>query len=104
MRQLADFYSEQGKYIQAELFFQRTLAVHEQTLEARPPETASVLHAFAKLREAQGNIQDAADLYRRALVIREQAYGSQHPLTIETSECLHAILISQEDISKEKKD
>src|SRR5215472_2163746 len=53
---------------------------------------SETLHGLATLRAIQGNPQEAASLYHRAVAIREQVYGPQHPKTIETRERLHAVL------------
>ncbi|MFL6464658.1 MAG: tetratricopeptide repeat protein [Bryobacteraceae bacterium] len=43
------------------------------------PRTATTLHNLAHLLEAKGNSRQAEPLYRRALAIREQALGPEHP-------------------------
>lgn len=69
---LANLYTEQGKYEQAKLLYQRTLTIRQQQQGAQHPETAAVLHDFAWFHELQNRQDEALTLYQQALAIREQ--------------------------------
>jgi Tetratricopeptide repeat len=56
------------------------------------PETAEIIHDLAKFREAQDNGEEASVWYARALAVREQALGAQHPKTRETRTRFIALL------------
>ena len=51
-----------------------------------------VLHNLARFWEMQGNGEVARAWYDRALVVREQALGAEHPETTETRTRLIALL------------
>ena len=61
---------------------------------------AESLQELADLYHEQGRHMEAKLLYQRALYIREQAWGSQHPKTIETRkhfiDLLHAMRLYEE--------
>ena len=48
------------------------------------PKTALILNSLARLYRAQGRFEQAEIYYRRALTIREQTLGSQHPDTAQS--------------------
>ena len=50
-----------------------------------------VRHGF---QQAQGQAQDAAVLYQRALLIREHALGTDSPMTTDTRERLQEVLVA----------
>jgi tetratricopeptide (TPR) repeat protein/transcriptional regulator with XRE-family HTH domain len=90
---LATLYSKQGKYTQAEPLFQQSLYIQEQCLHSEHSKMAQVLHDFAGLRQTQGYMPEAVCMYKRALSIRDHVFGSDHPLTTETRERLHAVML-----------
>jgi tetratricopeptide (TPR) repeat protein/transcriptional regulator with XRE-family HTH domain len=90
---LARLSFHQGEDAQAEVFFKRALHIREKQYGPEHFQTAEVLHDFAGLQQAQGQTQEAARLYKRALVIREHAFGIDSPVTIDTRERLHNVLV-----------
>ena len=50
-----------------------------------------VRHGF---QQAQGQAQEAAVLYQRALLTREHALGPDHPIAIDIRERLHEVLVA----------
>ena len=56
-----------GNYAEAEPLFEHALSIREHALEPEHPDIAETLHSLATLREVQGNIEEAASLYYRAL-------------------------------------
>jgi hypothetical protein len=65
-----------------------------QKLEPYHVDTTETLHGFAALREAQGDLQEAVSLYRRALAIRKHVFGPQHPKTLETYDRVRTVLVT----------
>ena len=57
----------------------------------RHPEVASTLTDLAVLYDAQGHYGQAESLYERALAIREQSLGTNHPDTKKSRDNLAAI-------------
>ncbi len=76
---LANLYSAQGKYEQAEPLFQRALRIWEQVQGPVHPDVASALIELADLYSKQGKYEQAESLYGRALTIREQMLEPEHP-------------------------
>ena len=54
------------------------------------------------LHEGSGTLHAAVTLYQRALTIREQIYGPQHPKTYESRENLQAVLHILENEGKKE--
>jgi tetratricopeptide (TPR) repeat protein len=61
---LAKLYLEQEKYAEAELLFQRSLAIREQQFEPMHPSTADSLYNLAVLYDKQGKCVEAGSLYQ----------------------------------------
>lgn len=76
---LAVLYHTQGKYAQAETFYQRVLKLLEHTLGADQPALATTMNNLAVVRESQGKLDDAEPLYQRALSLLERIFGPEHP-------------------------
>jgi hypothetical protein len=53
---------------------------------------AQTLHHLAALYEKQGQYVQAEPLYQRALLIREQALGTEQPETIAVGKNYHELL------------
>jgi tetratricopeptide (TPR) repeat protein len=79
LNNLAALYSTQGKYAEAELLIQRSLAIWEKQLGENHPNVASSLNNLALLYESQGKYEEAEPLYLRSLAIDEKVYGEDHP-------------------------
>ena len=60
---LANLYTQQGRYEEAEPLYQQALRIREQSLEPEHSKTADILHAFAGFRQAQGQTREAAFMY-----------------------------------------
>src|SRR6266704_2949364 len=73
---LGELYYEQEQYSQAEPFYQRALAIREQTLGLQHPDTAQNVAYLAKLHQQKHNYAEAKTLYQRALLILEKALGA----------------------------
>src|SRR5258708_4914297 len=79
---LADLYSKQEKYEEAEPLYQRVLHIREQAMGSDHPEVAHTLYNLAALYFKQEKYEEAEPLYQRVLHIREQAMGPDHPEVI----------------------
>ncbi len=64
---LANLYTEQGKYAEAEPLYQRALRIWEQALGPDHPQVAYPLNGLANLYKEQGKYAEAEPLYQRAL-------------------------------------
>src|SRR3989440_2742125 len=67
LNNLAELYRAQGNYAQAEALYQRALAMREQVLGPRHPDTASSLNNLASLLYTQSNYKQAEALSQREL-------------------------------------
>ena len=76
---LAELYRGQGKYAEAEPFYQRTLAILEKALGPEHPYVATSLSSLGVLYATQGKYAEAEPLHKRSLAIREKALGPDHP-------------------------
>lgn len=76
---MAQYLRENGRYVEAELLFQRALLLREQTLGSDHLDVASSLGYLAILYKDQGKYTEAEPLYHRALHIRERILGPDHP-------------------------
>ena len=72
---------EAGKYAEATVIAERSLAWREVELGPEHPDTANSLNNLAGLNYSQGLYAKAEPLYQRALAIREKALGPEHPET-----------------------
>jgi tetratricopeptide (TPR) repeat protein len=71
----------QGKYADAEPLYRRALAVYEEALGKRHPDTATCYNNLALDLQYQGRSGEAEPLYRKALAVREEVLGPRHPDT-----------------------
>jgi hypothetical protein len=90
--QAGQYLRDRGRYDQAALLLQRALAIREQRLGPKHPDTATSLDNLAELYQNQGKYPEAAPLLQRALAIREQQLGPDHPHTATTLENYASLL------------
>jgi tetratricopeptide (TPR) repeat protein len=69
----------QGRYVDAEPLYKRSLAISEKSLGPDHPGVATSLDNLAELYREQGRYADAEPLYKRSLVIRQKSLGPNHP-------------------------
>jgi CHAT domain-containing protein/tetratricopeptide (TPR) repeat protein len=81
---LGSLYRTQGKYSDAEEFFERALAVKEKVLGTENPDVADTLNSLAAVYLDQGRYADAEGLFKRALAIREKTLGKDNPEVAKT--------------------
>ncbi len=72
-------YDDQGRYVEAEPLYQRSLAISEKALGPEHPDVATSLNNLAELYRDQGRYGEAEPLYQRSLAISEKALGPEHP-------------------------
>jgi tetratricopeptide (TPR) repeat protein len=72
---LADLYSAQGRYADAEPLYKRALAIREKALGPDHPDVAQSVNNLADLYSAQGRYADAEPLYKRALASTPEQKG-----------------------------
>ena len=73
------YLKERARYAEAELLYQRALAIDEQQVGSQHPDTAASLANLAELYRVQGKYEQAEPLHLRALAIHEQQVGPEHP-------------------------
>jgi|GEM_PF-1711227 len=69
----------QGKYAEAEPFFQRALTFQEKTLDPADSGLWLPLNNLGMVYKARERYSDAEKLFRRALEIREKSLGQENP-------------------------
>ena len=79
LNNLALLYDAQGKYVEAEPLYKRSLAIYEKALGPEHPRVAGSLNYLAALYDSQGKYAEAEPLYKRSLAIVEKALGPDHP-------------------------
>jgi tetratricopeptide (TPR) repeat protein len=85
----------QGKYGEAEPLLRKALAISEEVLGPKHPDTAQAYNELASNLESPGHAQEAEPLHRKALAIREEILGPKHPATAESSNNLALNLEAQ---------
>ncbi len=68
----------QGQYQEAETLHHEVLAIHEKSLGAEHPTTATSVSNLGNVYYLQGRFAEAEKLYRRALQVREKVLGADH--------------------------
>ena len=68
-----------ARFSDAEMLYQRALAIFEKVLGPEHPDVASSLNNLAALYEDQGRYAEAQPLFRRALAVNEKVLGPDHP-------------------------
>ncbi len=76
---LAEIYKLQGRFSEADLLYQQSLATLEATIGLNRQETAAVQGSLAELYALEGDLDKALPLYERSLLVTEYTLGSSHP-------------------------
>jgi len=84
MSNLADTYSRQGKYRDAEVLFEQCLDKQKALLGESHPSTLMTMYNLANAYDHQGKYRDAEVLYKQCLDMRKAALGESHPDTLNT--------------------
>ncbi len=86
LNEAAVYLDDHAQYQQAEPLYKRALAIREEVLGPKHPNTANSLNNLAYLYFIQGKYEEAEPLYERTLTILEEVHGSKHP---NTADCLN---------------
>ncbi len=100
LNELALLFTDQGKYAEAEPFFQRSLAIYEKALGPEHLDVAIILNNLGLLFTDQGKYAEAEPFFQRSLAIREKALGPEHP-DVATSLENYAFLLQEMDRNTE---
>ena len=76
---LADLYTDQGSYREAEPLYRKALKLNKELLGDHHPDVAASLDNLAGLYHMTGRYVQAEQLYKQALEIRQQALGEADP-------------------------
>ena len=79
LNNLAELYSSQGRYSEAEPLFVQALALRRNLLGEEHPDVASSLNNLAELYSSQGRHSEAEPLFVQALALRRKLLGEEHP-------------------------
>ena len=79
LAQRAQEAERRGQYGEAETLHHQVLAIHEKSLGAEHPTTATSLANLGRVYDLQGKYDDAEKAYRRSLEVREKVLGGEHP-------------------------
>jgi len=66
LNNLAQLYYTQGRYVEAQQLFSRSLAIREKALGPNHPDVAASLYNLAAIHHSQGRPMEAEQLYKRS--------------------------------------
>jgi tetratricopeptide (TPR) repeat protein len=89
---LADYYSAEGRYGEAERVYQKTLELKEDMLGRANPAIIPAVDDVARVSFAQMKYDQAADLIARELRIMEREYGDDDPKLVPSLEQVGRVL------------
>jgi tetratricopeptide (TPR) repeat protein len=89
---LADYYSAEGRYADAEKVYQKTLELKEDMLGRANPAIIPAVDDVARVSFAQMKYDQAADLIARELRIMEREYGDNDPKLVPSLEQVARVL------------
>jgi len=78
-----NFYHDQGRYIDAEMIYNRALAGFEKALGLEHTSTLITINNIGILYKKQDRLKDAEIMYNRALASFEKALGPEHTFTLD---------------------
>jgi tetratricopeptide (TPR) repeat protein len=78
---LANIYTSQGRYEEAEPLYLQALDMFRQSLGEEHPNIALNLNNLANIYTSQGRYEEAEPLYLQALDMFRQSLGDEHPHT-----------------------
>ncbi len=79
LNNLAQTYSAQGKYAEAELLYRRVLSLQERALGPDHPDVTMSLNNLGEISYYQSKYAEAETLFKRSLAIQDKTLGSDHP-------------------------
>jgi tetratricopeptide (TPR) repeat protein len=97
---IASLYYSQGRYLEAEPLFVRSLLITEQKLGEDHPDMTTTLHELANLYYSQGRYSESEPLHIKVLSIREKHLGQSHPNVAASLNDLANLYFSQGQCEK----
>src|SRR5260370_24703790 len=91
-RELADFYSSQSRFTDAERTYQKRLELEEDALGRANPQINPAITDLARVNFAQMKYGRASELYERSLRIMEREYCDQEPKLVAAIDAAHQVL------------
>lgn len=88
-----------GQFGDAETLHHQVLAIHERTLGAEHPTTATSMSNLGRVLDLQGKYEDAEKAYRRVLDVREKVLGPDHP---DVATSLNNLAKVQQELGRDK--
>jgi eukaryotic-like serine/threonine-protein kinase len=95
MNNLANIYSEEGKYAEAEPLYRQTLEMRRRVLGAEHPDTLQSMSNLAIVWNYQGEYASAEALYSDAVGIERRVLGPEHPDALRTMNNLANVYVAQ---------
>lgn len=96
---LADKYTGQKRYLDAEPLYKRAAAILEKSFGGEDSEVATALAKLAHLYVSDNKPADACPLIERALSIRQKVHGEVH---MEIAECMDLLGLVHEKLDNSK--
>src|SRR5262249_26644877 len=97
---LAQLYSDQGRYGEAQALYERALASREQVLGRYHPSVSVILIPLADLYRTRGRYAEAEALYRRVLAIPDQPSSGGALNGLALTLCAQGRLVEAEPLFK----
>jgi len=79
LNNLAVVYETQGKFVEAEGYYRRALAIKEKAIGREHVDLASTINNLANVSQELGKLAEAEAFYSRAIAIREKAQARRIP-------------------------
>jgi tetratricopeptide (TPR) repeat protein len=95
MRNAGLYLHERAQYTEAEVLYQRALAMREKAWGQNHPDTADSLNKLAWLYHDQGKYAKSEPLSEHALEVSEKVFGPEHPETATSVNNLAALYHTQ---------
>ncbi|HTW67231.1 MAG TPA: tetratricopeptide repeat protein [Bryobacteraceae bacterium] len=102
-RDLADYYTAEGRYADAERPYQKRLELEEDALGRANPAIIPAIDDLARVNFAQMKYDQSADLIARELRIMEREYGDNDPKLVPSLEQTARVLQSGEKYTDAEK-
>jgi hypothetical protein len=96
MANLASTYSNQGRWVEAEVLQAKELELCSKKLGQRHPDTLISMENLALIWKGVGHHEDALGLLQHCFDLRQEVLGASHPYTASTLATLRAWLEEDE--------
>ncbi|KAI1439328.1 hypothetical protein F5Y02DRAFT_143448, partial [Annulohypoxylon stygium] len=92
---VAESYSQLGKYNEAEQMYQQTLELRERVLGRENPSTLDSMNNLAEVFRSQGKYEEAEQMHRQTLELTERVLGRENPSTLTSMNNLAGVFRNQ---------